>query len=176
LDIFTIRFSDKVIDVKNFDWKRYITECLNSTGFCTVATREENGVWANPVYFAYDDKFNIYYISPPNARHMRNTRKDGRCALTIFSTNFSPDGDVWGVYIEGKAVIVPDREVENAYKVYFKRRFPKTGKDEDPPLAYKGGTAAWKFVKIVPLHVYYFDTRFFDEVRQEVPMSKLCRT
>jgi len=160
-----------VEDPKTFDWKKYITECLNSTAFCTVATREENGVWANPVYFAYDDKFNIYYISQPSSRHMINTKKDGRCTLTIFSTNFTPDGDVWGVYIEGKAVIVPDNEVEEAYKVYFKRRFPEKGQSENPPEFHKGDKAAWKFVKVKPIHIHYFDTRFFDEVRQEVPTS-----
>lgn len=70
--------TDFLEDPKTFDWKKYVTECLDSTCFCTFATRDENGVWANPVYFAYDNKFNIYYISPPNARHMKNTREDGR--------------------------------------------------------------------------------------------------
>ncbi len=104
---------------------------------------------------------------------MINTRKDSRCSLAIYSTHFTPDGGVWGVYVEGNAVIIPDEEVKNAYNVYFKRRFPETGKSESPPAIHKGEGAAWKFVKIIPSHIYYFDTRFFDEVRQEVPMSEL---
>ncbi|MFI5412901.1 MAG: hypothetical protein ACHQX1_03345, partial [Candidatus Micrarchaeales archaeon] len=126
-----------------------------------------------PVYFAWDDKFNFYYISQPKSRHMNNTKKNSKSVLTIFSTNFSPDDDVFGVYVEGNAVIVPDDQVESAYNAYFKRRFPKTGKGDKPFTENQGEKAAGKFVKIIPTHMWYFDTRFFDEVRVEIPISAL---
>jgi uncharacterized protein YhbP (UPF0306 family) len=164
---------DLMMDLESFDWKKYVLECLNSTFFCTLATWEEKSVWSNPVYFAWDSNYCLYFISPPKSRHMSNIRINQNVSLSIYSTQQSPDGDVCGLYIEGKATIVPDDEVENAYSVYYKRRFPDTGKSDTPISAHMGESAAWKFVKIVPVHIYYFDTRFFDEVRQEVPISKL---
>lgn len=54
----------------NFEWKKYLLECMKSTDYCCIATVDEKGVWSNPVYFAWDDKFNFYFISQMGSRHM----------------------------------------------------------------------------------------------------------
>ncbi len=162
-----------MIDEKDFDWKKYVIDCFKSTNFCTLATWEKNKVWANPVYFAWDSNINFYFISPPKSRHMLNIRQNPNVALTVYNTQQDPGSDVWGAYVEGEATIVPDIEVESAYHAYYERRFPGVAKSDTPPAAHKGENAEWKFVKIKPLHIFYFDTRFFDEIRKEVPISKL---
>ena len=158
-----------MINRENFNWKKHIRTGLEATFFCALATREAHGVWACPVYFAYDEKLNLYFISMPKSRHMKNIARDPRVAVAIYSTAQTPGGDVKGIQLEGRARIVRDKEVEEVYSIYFRRRFPVTGRSKNNPTAHMGPRAAWKFVKIVPKNIYYFDTRVFDETRVKVP-------
>lgn len=148
---------------KDFDWKKYLKECLDSTEYCCIATVDKKGVWANPVYFAYDEKFNLYFISQMNSRHMQNLKKDPRISVAIYKTE--QKGDVLGTYIEGKVKIILEnkKEIKKAFNVYYGR----AGKG--PDVQQYLNNPSWLYVKITPEHIYYFNTRFFDEERQEVP-------
>lgn len=148
---------------KDFDWKKHLKGCLESTSYCCIATVDAKGVWANPVYFAYDEKFNLYFISQMRFRHMKNIKKDPRISTAIYETE--QKGDVVGTYIEGKAkIILKDKEeIQRAFDVYYGR----AGKGPDVQGYINNPT--WLYVKVVPEAMYYFDTRFFDEERQEVP-------
>ncbi len=158
--------------MKKFNWKKYLDTCLESTDFCCMATVDKKSkVWSNPVYFAWDNNYNIYLISMLKSRHMQNLATQKNISVSIYSTDQKPGGDVFGIQLEGEGRIVDDlKSVKEAYKVYFKRRFPKTGiaKSKKPEDCI-GPHAVWKFVKITPKSLYYFDTRFFDEERQSVP-------
>ena len=152
-----------MIDKNNFDWTKYLLECMESTKYCCVASVDEKGVWANPVYFAYDEKFNLYFISQMNSRHMQNLKKDPRISVAIYKTE--QKGDIVGIYIEGEAKIIlkDKKEIQKAFDVYYER----AGKGPDVQGYINNPT--WLYVKVIPKHIYYFDTRFFDEERQEVP-------
>lgn len=157
-------------DKSTFDWKKYLLECMNSTDYCCVATVDDNGVWANPVYFAWDDQFNLYFISQMHSRHMQNLTKKTKIAVSIYKTE--QKGDVVGIQLEGTAKIILDdkKEIQHAFDTYYGR----AGKGPDVQGYMNNPT--WIYVKIMPEHIYYFDTRFFDEERQEVPLGKLMRT
>lgn len=162
-----------MIDKTKFDWKKYLVDCMQLTEYCCLATVDKNGVWSNPVYFAWDENLNLYFISQPNSRHMKNLEKDSRVAISIYSTAQSTFGDMTGIQLDGNAYILVDKqEVEKAYNIYYGRKYPDTSKnpkkDEDAYI----NNPEWIFVKIVPEHIYYFDTRFFDEERQEVPRAE----
>ena len=151
-------------------WKKLIFECLNSTEYCSVATVDSNGVWSNPVYFAWDQYYNFYFLSQPQVRHMENIRKDGRVSLSIYSTK--QEGDfVKGIQMEGVAHVIenddPDDEFFYAQKTYYAR----TGDDKDGGMIVMNNE--WSFVKIVPQKIYYFNNEIFGEERQEVPLGEL---
>lgn len=148
---------------KDFNWKKYLSECLESTNYCCIATIDEKGVWANPVYFAYDEKFNLYFISQMNSRHMQNLNNNPRISVAIYKTE--QKGDVVGTYIEGEAQVIlkDEKEIQNAFDIYYGR----AGKGPDVQGYIKN--PSWIYVRVVPEAIYYFDTRFFDEERQMVP-------
>lgn len=148
---------------KKFNWKKYLKECLESTNYCCIATVDPKGVWANPVYFAYDEKFNLYFISQMDSRHMQNLKKDPRISVAIYKTE--QKGDVLGIQLQGNAKIILDdeKEIQHAFDMYYGR----AGKGPDVQNYINNPT--WLYVKITPEHIYYFDTRFFGEERQEVP-------
>ncbi|MCP6719459.1 MAG: pyridoxamine 5'-phosphate oxidase family protein [Patescibacteria group bacterium] len=159
-----------VTSKENFEWKKYLEECMQSTEFCCLATVDDNGVWSNTIYFAWDDNLNLYFISQPQSHHMKNLVKDPRIAISIYNTTQSTFDDVAGIQLDGEAHILTEKtEVNGAYAIYYGRKYPDTSrnprKEEDAYI----NNPEWQFVKIVPKHIYYFDTRFFDEERQEVP-------
>ncbi|MBP9718868.1 MAG: pyridoxamine 5'-phosphate oxidase family protein [Candidatus Levybacteria bacterium] len=150
-----------------FDWRKYIEEALSATEYCSLATVDEKGVWSNPVYFAWDEKYNLYFISQMHSRHMQNIKRNNRIAVSIYKTE--QKGDVLGIQLEGRAEILTGKKeaMKKAFDIYFARA--GKGKDQEEYMT----NPTWHFVKITPEHIYYFDTNFFEEERQEVPLQEL---
>lgn len=140
-----------------------MTECMQSTHYCCIATLGESGVWANPVFFAWDDGWSLYFISQMHSRHMQNVQKNSRVSVAIYNTE--QKRDVAGIQLEGTAhIITDDKEaIKRAFDIYYGR----AGKGPDVQGYISNPT--WIFVKVTPENMYYFDTRFFGEERQEVP-------
>jgi nitroimidazol reductase NimA-like FMN-containing flavoprotein (pyridoxamine 5'-phosphate oxidase superfamily) len=158
--------------VEDFDWKNHLVEALEKTDYCSISTVDKDGSWVNPVYFAYDEKFNLYFVSMPSSKHMKNISNDNRISVAIYSTAQDTHGDVLGVQLKGKATLVKDEEVPAVNEIYYKRVFPDGNHNKKPED--KMGNAEWKFVKIVPDEIYYFDTRYFGEERKQVPTEQLA--
>lgn len=155
-----------------FDWHRQLRSCLDSTHYCALSTSGPGGAWANPVFFSADDDYSLLFISLPGARHMVQLDQDPRVAVAIFSTAQAPGEDVVGVQLGGRAVRLADDEVPAACERYFARpgAAVAAGVAEPDPADFLGdGPATWKFVRITPTELWYFDTRFFGEERVAVP-------
>lgn len=156
---------------ENFDWKKYIEKGLAATNFCSIATVDPKGVWSNPVFFAWDNKYNFYFISQMASRHMQNIEKDGRVSLAIYKTEQSDN--VAGIQLEGRAKILSKKdgkaEIQHAYDTYYGRA------GHGPNVQGYLNDPTWLYVKITPSNIYYFDTRFFGEERQQVPLSELVK-
>lgn len=104
---------------------------------------------------------------------MQNIKNNPRIAVSIYNTAQSTHGDVVGIQLDGIATILTIKEdIEKAYTTYYGRVHPETGKSENMRPENFIDSASWQFVKIIPEHVYYFDTQYFNEEkegRQEVP-------
>src|SRR5690606_32155078 len=140
-------------------WHDLITQCFQSTNFMALATQGVKGLWVNPVFFAWDDQFNIYFISQFNCTHMDNIRSNADVVCTIFPTN--QDGDVFGAYMTGTADILDtdDDDKRLADDVYYGRVYPD---DADRKKRQSDGyriDPTWHFVRIKPTGLWYFDTR-----------------
>ncbi|MBI2011440.1 pyridoxamine 5'-phosphate oxidase family protein [Candidatus Daviesbacteria bacterium] len=152
--------------IKDFNWRKYLLDCLKSTDYCCIATIDNGSVWANPVYFAWDSKFNLYFISMSHVRHMQNISKNPKVAVAVYSTQ--QKGDVIGIQLEGKAYILKDQqEKKKAHKIYYRR---VGSLEQNEPFI---DNPSWLFVKIIPESIYYFNSKIFGEERQEVPKEKI---
>lgn len=100
---------------------------------------------------------------------MQNLKRNNRVAVSIYKTE--QKGNVLGIQLEGTGKILSKKDskekIQHAYDTYYGR----AGKGPDVQGYINNPT--WLYVKITPEKIYYFDTRFFDEERQEVPMEKL---
>jgi len=139
-----------------------------------LATYGGEGLWSNPVYFSWDDNFNLYFISELDCVHMRNIKSSPDVVCSIFPTN--QEDDVFGTYYKGRAKIVlkDDPDWTLADKTYYDRIYPDDPNWElrNAPSCYRQKDS-WHLVKITPMDISYFDTRYFDETRVSVPLKKL---
>lgn len=162
-----------------FDWTGSIKETLESTFYCSLATYGPEGAWVNPVYFAYDGDFNLYFISMPASRHMQNIGAGAPVAVAIYSTDQPPGSDVRGIQLSGWAQPIDDADVEAACDIYYGRSGAAAAVGGRPDASeHRGPHATWKFVKVAVEEMYYFDTHHFDEVkdgRQLVPLHEIRR-
>ncbi len=143
--------------MKQFNWKKHIDEALQATDYCALATVDkEKGVWVNPVYFACDNEYNLYFISLMQSRHMQNIAKDNHVSVAIYKTE--QKGDVIGIQLQATATILTDeKERKHAHQIYYAR----TGSLEQNEFAMHD--PQWIFVKITPIKKYYFNSKVFVE-------------
>lgn len=157
----------------SFNWRKQLEETLASTCYCCLSVKDDQGVWANPVYFAFDAGFNLYFISMPGSRHMKAIGNGTPIAVAIYATDQPAGGHVRGVQMSARAELLADNEVAAAAETYYGRAGAAEAMGGQPDISKHIGEAAlWKFVKVIPEEIFYFDTRYFDEVkegRQKVP-------
>jgi len=156
------------MDIQNYPWSDKLLEVFKSSIFGSLGTIDkEYGVWINTVNMAYDEHFNLYYLSKRASKHMQNIAKDPRVSLTVYRTGQEPHGNVIGLQMTAKAEIVPDTEIEQICGYYFGRENPFF--DAEQTKEYYDWDATWKFVKVIPENIWIYDTAVFGDNRTVVP-------
>lgn len=101
-----------------------ITTILTNNKFCTLASASKDGVpWLSPVYYAFDEHLSLYWKSLPSARHSQFIMQNPNIAAIIFSTKLPGDPIFGSLLLSGKALQIPDSDLEAA-KFIFHNRFP----------------------------------------------------
>ena len=90
--------------------------------YITIASVTPDGKpWNSPVYSAYDEKYNFYWISWTKNQHSKNINHNPNVFLSIYDSTV-PEGTGEGVYVQGKAYELTDRtEIEFADELINKR-------------------------------------------------------
>lgn len=103
-------------------------EILSKIQYITIATCSKKGVpWNSPVYSAYDEKYNFFWISWRENQHSQNIRENNKVFLVIYDSTV-PEREGEGVYIQAKAYEVNDaKEIEHALQ-YLDGRINKPGR------------------------------------------------
>ena len=96
---------------------------LNRINYATLATADPNGnPWNSPVYYAYDEDYNIYWGSHVESQHSQNIRANGKAFIVVYDSTVAP-GLGEGVYIQAKVVELTDpQEIAAAHKLIQDRR------------------------------------------------------
>ncbi|MDE1767941.1 MAG: pyridoxamine 5'-phosphate oxidase family protein [Candidatus Micrarchaeota archaeon] len=158
---------------KDFEWVKYLKECLDSTLVGVLATAGGNGAWVTPVYFSYDDRFNFYFISSPGTRHMIDIEKDDRVALAIVSHPSVAGIHQIGMQLSGRASEVSDKEIESVYALRSKRMAFDQSWVPLPNGGHYVKEHGGIFMRISPVAINYFDSRFFGGESKKVPLDKI---
>lgn len=63
-----------------------ITNFMKSKNIMTLATHAKD-IWACTVYYGMDSELNLYFVSPPTAKHSKHIKETGEVAFAIFDSN-----------------------------------------------------------------------------------------
>jgi len=124
-------------------------EIISNNIYMTIATASlEGDPWISPVFFAYDDTYNLYWVSDKNSRHSKLLRENRRVAIVIFDSS-APEGEGDGVYFEAQAVELNDtQEVKKAMMILGNRATQDEFKIWKISEVTEGG--AWRIYKAIP--------------------------
>ena len=125
--------------------KKLILAYLAQNRLMTLATAKNNLPWATTVFFAYDQNLNLYFISEPATRKIKNILANSRVAVTI-DREQPGSGKIRGVQLEGRAEKL-DKKKDLAELKIFEDRFNWTERY----------LASHELFQITPKRVYYLD-------------------
>jgi nitroimidazol reductase NimA-like FMN-containing flavoprotein (pyridoxamine 5'-phosphate oxidase superfamily) len=76
--------------------KKYATQAkaiIKNNIYLTLATATKDGKpWISPLFFAYDNDFNLYWVSSKNSLHSKLIRSNPRVAIVIFDSSLHTPG------------------------------------------------------------------------------------
>ncbi len=90
--------------------------------YMTIATSSKSGrPWISPVFFAYDENYNLFWGSNKNSLHSQLIRSNPEVAIVIFDSQ-APEGEGDGVYFEGRVTVLDTGpEIARAMELLNKR-------------------------------------------------------
>lgn len=139
-----------------------IIHCLDTVEIMQIATVSGEQPWSATVFFAADNAHEIFWLSPPNARHSRELLLNDRVAATISMPQHY--GDAWvGLQIEGTVKEVDLNETEQFFQAYGERFNAHYRLD-----AMRNGEDASRLYRLKPsVFVLYDEENFATDPRQE---------
>ena len=127
-------------------------EIIAKNIYMAIATASPNGKpWISPVFFAYDENYNLFWVSNKDSLHSKLIRNNPQVAIVIFDSR-APEGEADGVYFEAKAYeLENEAEIKHAMEILTKRvtkdefRVKKIGEVTQD--------GVWRIYKAVPTRV-----------------------
>jgi uncharacterized protein YhbP (UPF0306 family) len=96
---------------------------LSDNKYLVLATSSKGAKpWAAPVFFVYDEKYNLYFLSASDSLHAKHILENPNVAVAVFDST-QPIGSSDGLQIEGKATIVNKDTISKVITIYCERLF-----------------------------------------------------
>jgi uncharacterized protein YhbP (UPF0306 family) len=108
--------------------KKILSNYMKDCKLMQVAVSDKGNPHIFNCWFSYDNKFNLYFISPDYAFHSNILKNNPNVAVTITDTKLNNEfgKDVIGVSFKGRAKQPKGKELLSAY-FNFLKRYPKVG-------------------------------------------------
>ena len=100
-----------------------IREYLETHDVLTLATLDEGGPWATPLFYASGNTLDLFFLSDPTTRHCQAIARSPKVSAAIHG-GFTAWTEISGLQLEGWAQIVDDEPGgEQAFTAYA-AKFP----------------------------------------------------
>lgn len=134
------------------DLTKKAKEIIEENIYMTIASSSIEGKpWISPVFFAYDNNYNLYWVSNKSSLHSTLLKNNPQAAIVIFNSQ-APEGKGDGVYFETQVYELEDEaEIQSAMEILNKR----VTKDEFRVRKVGEVTAdgVWRIYKAVPIKI-----------------------
>jgi uncharacterized protein YhbP (UPF0306 family) len=151
-----------------------IRQMLEAHNTLTLATCSNEKPWAASLFFASDEKLNLYFVSDHRTRHARDIDATSNAIATV-NADCALWADVRGLQIEGEVTPVKGLARANALRFYLAKfsdvralfEAPQ-GKDEET-IAQR--LKAANMYRLVPRWIRLIDNRQWFGYKQEFELS-----
>lgn len=150
------------------DAAQLLREYIRMGKLMQVATVQESQPWVANVWYAFDDRLNLYFISQKTRRHSEEIHQNERVAGSIMAVPLEGLGQKGrGVTFEGAAKELTGVEQRAGFEQYAARW--SNVSDYTTLTAIENGESATRIYCITPkLYVLFDEVNFPDISRQEV--------
>ena len=146
--------------------KQLVLDFLAKNKLMAVATYGDHP-WIATVYYTFDDKLNIYFLSGPETLHVRQIIENPKVAVAIADSRQSIGKPKKGLQLYGIA-----EQISGIEKIKYALKLWKTNLGVmDPALTYK--KAQGKMFRIVPKRVKLFNQDLFKVEDGKEPILEL---
>ncbi len=123
---------------------------LDASKLVALATVTPGGrAHANTAYFAWSERFDLVWLSEPNATHSRNVRANGSVAAAVYDSSQSWGRPDRGIQLFGAGRELRGAAAREAGRVYA-ARFPAYRESE---------LGAYRFYRLRPRRLKLFDEK-----------------
>jgi uncharacterized protein YhbP (UPF0306 family) len=125
---------------------------LETNEHMIISTADAAGKpWISPVFFAYDSRYNLYWVSNREAIHSQNLKLRPQTAIVVYGK--LPDGPFDGVYFDAvSSELSVETEIKEAMKIYAQR--PQSSRFTIKSIADVTGSALWRLYKATPKAIF----------------------
>ena len=155
------------------DLQDSIRKMLSDIVFMTLATASPDRYpWSSPVFYAYDNVCNFYWLSSPKSRHSINIDLNPHISFVIFDSTRA-DWDAFGLYIEAKAKKIADTDMQSIRRAH-ETCYARAGKEPIDPARFTGDYPR-KYYKAIPERVWVNAIEEIDgvpvDIREEISLK-----
>lgn len=139
--------------------KKEVLEFLKDYKLMSVGTYNKLP-WAATVFYLYDEKFNLYFVSNPKTLHCQNIDKNPKVSVTVADSHQKGDDKKMGFQARGIAKkVASPKEIKGIIEAWNNRKFDNT------TLTYKVFMKVWssRFYKIKLTEIKMFDEHQTEE-------------
>ncbi|MBI4167882.1 MAG: pyridoxamine 5'-phosphate oxidase family protein [Candidatus Aenigmarchaeota archaeon] len=108
--------------------KKLAKSYMENVKLMSIATVSKNKPWSATVFYAFDENFDIYFLSRYYRKHSRHIEKNNSVAGTIAKQHKAFGAPTMGLQFGGKAKMLRGAELKKAYAV-FTKRYPRARKE-----------------------------------------------
>ncbi len=150
-------------------------EVLRNIAYLNIATvTKDHMPWNTAVWYAKDESYNLYFVSPTNTVHADNVKHCSECFVTVYDST-APEGEGVGVYISGTV-----SEVKNPGELLKAIGCLYKAKQHKREIAEFISMSPRRIYKIKPIKIWINDAKEKDglylDYRVEVPLSSLIKS
>ena len=125
---------------------------MNASSLCSLATVSAGGrAHINHMYFAWSERFEVFWISDPDSIHSGNLSRSRSAAVTIYDSHQTWGRPDRGIQLFGAARTVKGIAAKEAERVYSRRFRDFDAEGNDLP-----------FYRFTPRQLKLFDERSLD--------------
>jgi uncharacterized protein YhbP (UPF0306 family) len=101
---------------------RVARRLMNASSLCALATMSPGGrAHINHMYFAWNDRFEIFWLSDADSLHSRNLVRNRSAEITVYDSHQTWGKPDRGITLSGEASVLAGRAAGPARKMYARR-------------------------------------------------------